>query len=266
MSEPAADRIVDRPQAGRVFTAPRRVRFGDVGRRSGARLAALVAYVQDVAGDDVADAALGEDLVWVVRRTVVEVHRPASFFEDLELTTWCSGIGGRWAERRVAMAGHRGARIEAAVLWVRIDEASGRALRLTDDFVATWGEAAGGREVSARLRHPGPPADPGPAEVRPWPLRAGDFDLLGHVNNAAAWAMVDDELDRRGGPVAPFRAELEYRVPVEPGAAVDLVVRAAGDGDGFDLWAVGRPAGADPTEPPVVFTSGRVRALPDARS
>lgn len=261
MAEPAADRLVDPPPEGRVFTGSRRVRFGDVGRASGARLAALVAYVQDLAGDDVADAALGEDLVWVVRRTVVEVRRPATFFEDLTLTTWCSGVGGRWAERRVAMAGDRGAHVDVAVLWVRIDEASGRALRLTDDFVATWAGAARGREVSARLVHPGPPGPDEVVERRPWPLRVGDFDLLGHVNNAAAWAMVDDELERQGGPWAPFRAELEYRLPVEPGSHVELLVRPASDAGGYDLWAVGRPAGADASGSPVVFTSGRVRAL-----
>ncbi len=65
--------------------------------------------------------------------------------------------------------------------------------------------------MSARLSLPGLAAD---AESRPWAIRAVDLDVLGHVNNAAQWAileeaLVDVESDRNGV------AEIEYLAPVD---------------------------------------------------
>ena len=82
------------------------------------RLDAVARYMQDVSGDDSADSGLGGDAPWGVRRLTIEIHENAGFREPLSLTTWCSGWGPRWAERRVSIAGERGARIEGAVLWV----------------------------------------------------------------------------------------------------------------------------------------------------
>ncbi len=160
MSEPAADLIVPIPTSGRVFAVERRVRFGDVSPGGRARFDALAAYVQDIAGDDTADAALPDEMAWVARRGVFEVHRAPAFRELLTLQTFCSGTGGRWAERRVAMHGDQGGHVESTSLWVRIDAETGRPRPLTDVFMSTYGEAAGGRRVSAKLQHDTtPPAD-----------------------------------------------------------------------------------------------------------
>jgi acyl-ACP thioesterase len=80
-----------------------------------------------------------------------------------------------------------------------------------------FGEAAGGRRVSARLHHAdAPPVGPATA----WPLRFTDFDVLGHVNNAAYWAIVEEQLARQRSLRAPLRAELEHRGALDVGAAV----------------------------------------------
>ena len=47
-----------------------------------------------------------------------------------------------------------------------------------------------------------------------WPLRATDIDVVGHVNNAAYWAAVEDELARRGHPRV-HRAEIEFRAGLD---------------------------------------------------
>jgi acyl-ACP thioesterase len=45
-----------------------------------------------------------------------------------------------------------------------------------------------------------------------------DIDVLEHLNNAATWTAVEDELHRRT-PGRPIRsAELEYRAPAGPDA------------------------------------------------
>ncbi len=58
--------------------------------------------------------------------------------------------------------------------------------------------------MSARLGHDNPPDGVG---AIPWPARFSDFDVLGHVNNAVYWAVVEEHLDL----VAPLTVVLEYR-------------------------------------------------------
>jgi acyl-ACP thioesterase len=226
MSEPAADLLVPIPASGRVFAVERRVRFGDVSPGGRARFDALAAYVQDIAWDDTTDSALPDESAWVVRRSVFEVHRAPGFRELLTLQTFCSGLGSRWAERRVAMHGDQGGRVESTSLWVRIDAETGRPRPLTDLFLETYGEAADGRRVSAKLQHhPTPPPD---AVTRVWPLRFSDFDLLGHVNNAASWSAVEQALIEVDSLRPPYRAELEYRDAIERDADVMVATQAAG--------------------------------------
>ena len=130
-----------------------------------------------------------------------------------------------------------GAHIEVAALWVYVDPASGRPARLTPAFHEAYDEAAGGRTVQARLRHGPPPApdgEPGSeVESRPWPLRSTDIDRLAHVNNAATWAAVEDELDRRG--LVAGAAELEYPDAIAPRSSAELRV-ALGEAGTLALW------------------------------
>jgi len=223
------------------------VRLGDVSPGGRLRLDAATRYLQDLSADDTADAALPDAEAWVVRRTVIEVQRFPRYLEALELATWCSGTGTHWAERRISVVGQRGGAIEAATTWVHFDTATGRPKRVPAGFEALYGEAAGGRRVKARLVHPDPPAT---AARRAWPLRFTDFDLLAHVNNAAYWEAVEEELAGLRDLRAPLRAELEHRAAVERGTEVQLV--AAADAGSLDVWLL---AGG------TVAASARVRSL-----
>ena len=257
MPDLAADLLVPLPTRGRTFSASRLARFGDLSPGGRLRLDALARYCQDVSSDDTADARLANDTAWVVRRTAVEFHRSPGFREPLRLTTFCSGTGGRWAERRVSIVGPEGASIEAVSLWVHLDADTGRPVTLPPDFHACYDEAAAGRTVSARLQHD--TAIPIVAARGPWALRLADFDLLGHVNNAATWSMVEETLVRRPDLRPPFRAELEYRSAIERGTEVDLVTS---DDDGtLGLWIVERQS--DPAQAAEVVATARVRALTD---
>ena len=226
MPEPGADRLLPVPSVGRTFSTTRRARFGDLDRGGRLRLDALARYVQDVSGDDTADAGL-DNVAWVVRRTKVDVERSPRFRELLTITTFCSGLGGRWAERRVSLVGDRGAAIETVSLWIHLDAATGRPVPMPEAFHLRYDEAAAGRTVSARLQHDSEP--PPGATTRPWPLRATDYDLLGHVNNAATWAVVEEVLADLGRGAAPLAAELEYRLAIEPGDAVAVTWQEAPD-------------------------------------
>jgi acyl-ACP thioesterase len=229
--------LVPVPDEGRVFTAQRRVRLADVSPGGRVRFDALARYLQDVSSDDTADARLAGDMAWVVRRTLVEVHVAAVYREELTLRTFCSGTGSRWAERRIAITGEHGAHIEAASLWVFVDAESGRPARLPPQFHELFGPTAAGREVSARLRHPRPPQG---APREPWPLRYTDFDVLGHVNNAAYWAAVEEQLARRRDRRdlrRRVRAEVEFGAGVERDHEIDVIAVDEPDG-ALSAWLV----------------------------
>lgn len=221
--------LAGRVETGRAFVATRRVRWGDVDRHGRLRLDGIARYLQDVSNDDTRDAGIDRRQPWVVRRTVIDVVTAPRPGEVVTLTTFCGGLGTAWAERRTTIEGDGGGHVEAAALWVALDPDTGRPTRLSPEFTAIYGSAADGRTVGARLRHPGPDPD---AATRPWPLRSTDHDGMGHVNNAATWEPVEDELDRRG--LVPVRAELEYPGAIEPGETVEL--RSSGEGDGIRLW------------------------------
>ena len=243
------------PPGARVFRATRRVRLGDVTRHGRLRLDALACYLQDVADDD-AEAA-GLPGAWVLRWVVLEVGRLPQFRDDVELVTFCSGTGPSWAERRTTLRAPEGgspaAAVEAVALWVLVDHA-GRPARLDPAFGARFGDGARRRVGAARLRHPPPPIS---APAGPWPLRTADFDVLGHVNNALAWAAVEDAIASTAPERGLAGAEIEYREPIEPGDEVALVAQPGADR--LDCWLVARPAGGAPHDgTPRVRVTARV--------
>ena len=216
-----AEEFVARPPEGRVYRTTRRVHLGDVGSNAKLRLEALARYLQDVATDDADDSGLDQYKgVWVVRKLAVEVRSLPRYHDQVELATFCSGVGPCWAERRTTMTAGDRVLAEAAAVWVYIERAGGRPQPLEPDFFEIYGSAAQDRRVSSRLRHRRPEAG---AASRPWPLRDSDFDVLDHVNNARYFEAVEDELATRMPGLVVGRAEMEFRGAVERGVAVDLV-------------------------------------------
>ena len=234
MSEVLTDSVralVPVPVQGRRFTGTRPIRMDEVtvGRRL--RLDSIARFLQDVAADDAADAGFEERSAWVLRRMIVAVLQAPRYGERLTLTTFCSGSGSHWAERRTSLAGDRGGRVEAAVIAVCVDPRAATPRRLSEQFHRIWGETAGSRSVSARLGRDGPAAE---AVARPWTTRAADFDALGHLNNAITLVALEDSLVELGPDPFPGVCEVEFRHAVVPGE--DMVVREAHVDGGVDLW------------------------------
>jgi acyl-ACP thioesterase len=96
---------------------------------------------------------------------------------------------------------------------------------LPEYFEGLYAPSAQGRKIKARLHHPGPPDG---VPTNPWRFRASDADLADHVNNAAYWEPLEEEL-AAGTEPASLDAEIEFREPAQPGDAA--IVR----GDGA-LW------------------------------
>ena len=225
-----ADEFLARPTAGRVVSLTRHAGLGDVRSNGRMRLDAFARFLQDVADYDAVTGEAEGSGIWVLRRLALRIARTPRFRADVHLSTWCSGVGPRWAERRTDLVVGEGLVAEAAAIWVHVDAERGVPLPLPRGFDERWGVTAAGRRVRATLQHPAPPAD---ATVFAWPLRAVDLDIVGHVNNAAYWAPVEEELARRGHPVVT-RAEIEFRGGLDRDDPVECSV--AGTPEGFMCW------------------------------
>jgi acyl-ACP thioesterase len=221
---PITAELVPAPTSGRIFEQSVRPGLADAAPSGRVRLDALARWLQDVAYADVDDAALIEGAVWVVRRLRLVVGGFPRFGETVSMSTFCSGLGRMWAERRTSLASASG-QVEAVAIWIHLDPESRRPIPFSDAEFATYAESAGGRVVKARLRHPAP----GPDAIRsPWVFRAAETDLAGHVNNAAYWQPLEERL-LAGAEPAGIDAEIEFRAPAQPGAVQVLA-------DGNRMW------------------------------
>lgn len=207
--------LVARPERGRVFTELARPGLADCSPSGRVRLDSLARFTQDIAYADALEAGLSETARWVVRRTRMHVERFPRFGQALTLATFCSGLGRMWAERRTTIAGEGedGGHVEVVSLWVHLDPVTLRPTPLREDEIAAWGESAGARKVTARLHHPGPD---GAEERVAWRFRGSECDLAGHVNNAAYFLPLEEELLQNADPPS-IDVEIEYRSPAQPG-------------------------------------------------
>jgi acyl-ACP thioesterase len=203
----------------RAFSQARQPGFADCAPSGRVRLDALACWLQDVAYGDVQDAGLERAAVWVVRRTRIRVNRFPRFGERFALTTFCSGIGRMWAERRTDIvmapeddAAAQEADVQAVSLWVHLDAEHWRPTPLTETETQMYGGMPD-RKVSARLRHPAADGLHGGAA---WTFRATECDIAAHVNNAAYWQPLEEEL-LAGEDPERIDVEIEYRAPAQPG-------------------------------------------------
>ena len=220
-----ADTFVAEPASGRVFRASRRVSVDDANAAGRMESDSIARFLQDIGNDDTDDAGLAElGLAWVARRMAIEVTTPARSRELIDLSTWCSGTGARWAERRTKLRGEHGASIDAVAVWIHLNPETGRPERWREEFSDLYLEPAQGRRVDAKLRHDKvPPED---ATRHPWNFRRTDVDGFGHVNNAAYLALAEQYLDEQL-LAGPHRIEIEWRTPSQD--ADDLVVAVSFD-------------------------------------
>lgn len=219
---------------GRVFEGQRRVRLGDASASGRLRLDAVAAYCQDIANDDTRDSGYPDVMGWVVRHTTITVEVWPGLGEELVLTTFPSGTGPRWAERGTSIRGDRGGRVEVTSLWVHIDAQTLKPKRLPPEFFECFAISPDAPEVSARFLHASRP-DGAPIQSRRWDIRSTDVDVLAHVNNAAYWAPIEDELDSVLESRPALSARLEYRMAIARSWPVSLTTHRLAP-DRHDLW------------------------------
>ena len=191
---------------------------------------AIGRFLQDVGNDDTDDAGFHQlGFAWVARRALINVESFPTSRSLLELTTWASGTGRRWAERRTSIRGDGGAHIDAAAIWIHLDPVSGKPTPWGEEFATTYLPATAGRRVDARLRLAKKPPEGATIQSAPWSFRKTDSDAFGHVNNAAYLAVAEEFLDLE----EPCSLEIEWRSPTQAGSSL-----TAHTDDGGHLWLV----------------------------
>jgi acyl-ACP thioesterase len=211
--------LVAPPQGARIFEQSMRPGLADCAPTGRIRLDALARWLQDIAYADVEDAGVADSAVWVVRRSRISVLRFPRFAELFTVRTFCSGLGRMWAERRTTIARGDDVEVEAVALWVHLDPTTWHPMPFTEEEVTAYGDAAAGRRITARLRHPAPGAA---RERLRWRFRATECDIANHINNAAYWQPLEEEMLQNGNEPARLDAEMEYRTPCQPGEKLVL--------------------------------------------
>jgi len=210
--------LVPIPATGRTFRVAYTVRLSDADVAGRVRLDALARYLQDAAIDDVQETGWGApEHLWVLRSVRIDVVRPMLHDGEVGVVTWGSSFSALAAGRRWSLTGDAGGSVEVDSIWIHLD-ADARPARIGAGFDG-YAEAAQGRAASTKLTLE-PPSIEGDRDV--WPLRVTDVDRMGHVNNAAYWAAVEQRLSDRFDLRRPLRACLDYRHPIDLGERVEL--------------------------------------------
>ena len=210
--------LVPIPETGRTFRVAYTVRLSDTDATGRLRLDAIARYLQDAAIDDVQETGWGApEHLWVLRSVRIDALVPSLEDNEVGIVTWGSSFSALAAGRRWSLSGDAGGSIEVDSTWIHLG-ADARPARIGEGF-DRYAEAAQGRITSTKLTLAPPPL----GELRSWPLRVTDVDRMGHVNNAAYWAAVEQRLPDVGvDPRRPLRARLDYRHPIDHGETVEF--------------------------------------------
>jgi acyl-ACP thioesterase len=222
--------LVPQPPSGRTFSVAYRIRLSDTDAAGRLRLDAVARYLQDAAIDDVEETGWGAPgHLWVLRSVRIDILTPFLADAEASIVTWGSSLSALAAGRRWSLTGDAGGSIEVDSTWIHLGP-DARPARIGEGF-GGYAEATRGRVTSTKLTLVPPPID-GPRTE--WPLRATDVDRMGHVNNAAYWAAVEQRLGEGQLDVRrPLRARLDYRHPIDLGETVELA--ETGDADRYGV-------------------------------
>jgi acyl-ACP thioesterase len=225
----------------------RRIRLGDVDPSGKVWLDTVAGFVQDAAADH-SDSNGFAGSTWVVRRLELRCVRLPRHREVMEVSTWCSGVGPRWAERTTTLSVEGAVGVTAVAVWVHLDPTTGAPIPLPAAFHDAYGETITNSKVRARLEHGDPPELPADGIARfAWQVRRTDLDLLGHVNNARYWSAVEEVCSLRSIVTEPSVATIEFRggLDHEPATVVHAVTAGVATAGAVEIWildADGTPA------------------------
>lgn len=171
--------------------------------------------------------------MWVVKTAWIRIDTRPVCERELQVATWCDGYGRAWARRRVDIAGERCV-ARCSTTWISVDRASGSPRPLDQRAMEILEKVCRRRTGVPRLRIVEPPPE---ASTHTWHIRASDFDLLGHVNNAAYLEAVEEilaEAEHLDGSPSTIDVYAQYERPVN--SRMDLGLHWWSDGSDLRVW------------------------------
>ncbi|MEI6046878.1 MAG: thioesterase family protein, partial [Chloroflexota bacterium] len=214
--------------------------------------AAVLRYLQDIAGRDASRAQLFGDGYWVARRTVIEFFAPIPAWTALEIETYPRGFTKVTAQRHYEVRVVRGGAktfpdpvIRARTVWVFINS-NGRPARIPESYHQFW-ELSGGHSIQEEAAWP-PYPDRLPFTATA-PVRFSDLDVQAHMNNAAYVELLDNAAweafaangilpDSSIGYPIPLHYDIEYLESARAGEMLEVrswFEPLSGQANGFEL-------------------------------
>ncbi|WP_430333828.1 acyl-[acyl-carrier-protein] thioesterase [Rhodococcus sp. ACT016] len=229
------------PPADRCFETTRPIRTADVDSAYRLRLDGIARYLQDIGSDNLAAFGFDDtDPLWIVRRTVIDVLRPAVWPDRIRLRRWCAAHSTRWSAMRVQVTGDEGALIETEGFWINIGTETGMPARISDGLLESLASTTDEHRLRWKpwLPTTAPAEDDQEDDATPdrtFHLRTTDIDPFNHVNNATYWHAVEECLaDRPDLHEAPYRAVVEHLSPIFARDHVHLRTRS--DDTSLSVW------------------------------
>lgn len=153
------------------------------------RASASVRWLAQLAADASAAAGFGPDwyeaegLMWLVRRTTLDLERAVTRGERLSLCTWVEDFRRVRSHRAYELRDAGGTLLgRGRTDWVLVDTRSGRPVRVPAAVEEAFGVPRGRASAERPAwQAPPPPAEPARMEHD---VRFADLDSLAHVNNA----------------------------------------------------------------------------------
>ncbi len=183
----------------RPHTAHYRVNLYDVDAFGDLSSTALLRFLQQTASD--ASAAAGYDVewyarqgtLWVIRRTVVQVLRPARYRDRLAIDTWVSDIRRVRSQRdyEVRQSDEDGLVARGWTDWVYIDVARGRPIQAPVEMCHALMPEGVVVQPRAPRRIGAPPTTAFRTDRR---VEFAELDSVAHVNNANYARYIEQDL------------------------------------------------------------------------
>jgi medium-chain acyl-[acyl-carrier-protein] hydrolase len=212
-----------------VYTESVTVRHDELDAWGRVRVSALLRWLAQGAADASTAAGFGPQwyddngLMWLVRRTLLDVAQPLGRSARVTLRTWVEDFRRVRSHRAYELANPAGALLaRGRTDWVLIDTARGRPVRVPPAVEEAFGVPAGSAAAERPpWRAPAPPEGASRMELD---VRFADLDSLAHVNNATYLDLLTEgmlgtlgragwDLDRmRTRDLAPWvrRVDVEY--------------------------------------------------------
>lgn len=176
------------------FSAEAPIRYQDTDRHLRCTPTALLGAMQETAILQSESVGRGIDWlaarneVWMIVQTLVQIERTPRWRARLAVTTWPSDIGRLLSRREFLLADERGECARATTLWAYVDTTARKVARVSAELASAY-------PIDAARAIDGPFSRPARCQaadlVQERPIRRGDIDSNGHVNNLRylAWML-----------------------------------------------------------------------------